>query len=85
MKKQFHPDAGRYRKIDIYIQTITGTAPCYMHSTKAYATLRQAEIGAALSLERRDRKYFTQLYDSGLFQLAEVNPYTIRAFFSDKE
>lgn len=83
MKKQFQPDAGRYRKIDVYIQTTTGTASVYMHSTEAYATLKQAIIGAALSLERdKDRRYYTLVYDNGLFARVQVNPYTIKAVFA---
>jgi len=91
--KGFTPDAGKYRKIDIYANDIDTGAVYYLHSTNAYKTLKQAEIGATLALEKttRDNKQFhytEKVYKIGIssglgFEQVFVNPFTVRAFFSE--
>jgi hypothetical protein len=81
--KQFQPNAGAYKKIDVFINPING-CPVYMHSTNAYNTLHTASIGAALSLEKMGNKYYCTIRDGMGFAKIQVNPYTIRAFFAEK-
>jgi hypothetical protein len=82
MQKQFIPNVGKYRKIDVCATTIEDPRRVYLHSTTAYNTLHHAEIGCAIALKKIGGRFYTTVYGNNGYETTPIDPYSIKAFFN---